>query len=318
MRISCVLQKFSMENSIIIGVDTGNRCIKTANNIFVSGVIESHNPPIQRKNVLAYDGKYYMLTQKRISYLQDKTQNDEYFALTLFAIAEELKIRRIATEAPVSMILGVGLPPSHIARLKEAFKKYFSRGKVSFTYNDDKYELVIEDVYVFSQGYAAIFNDFEEISGFKKSFVIDIGGYTTDIIQLNNGIIDPNICESINAGMIILYNNIKREIEKKYGNSPDENQIDGILDTGEETNPQFPVMDIINSSAEKYVFDLIYKLREMGVELNFSKGVFIGGGAQRLKKWIDNCDMVSNPFYVLNINANAQGYEACIEAIQSR
>ena len=43
--------------------------------------------------------------------------------------------------------------------------------------------------------------------------------------QLNNGKIDTNVCQSINAGMIILYNKIKDELENKYGIAPDENQI---------------------------------------------------------------------------------------------
>ena len=80
---------------IIIGVDTGNRCIKTVHNVFVSGINKQKAKPIQSKEVLKYNDEYYTLTKKRVNYLQDKTENDEYFALTLFGIAKELKFRGI-------------------------------------------------------------------------------------------------------------------------------------------------------------------------------------------------------------------------------
>ena len=64
---------------IIIGVDTGNRCIKTVHNVFVSGINKQKAKPIQSKEVLKYNDEYYTLTKKRVNYLQDKTENDEYF-----------------------------------------------------------------------------------------------------------------------------------------------------------------------------------------------------------------------------------------------
>lgn len=40
---------------IIIGVDTGNRCIKTVHNVFVSGINKQKAKPIQSKEVLKYN-----------------------------------------------------------------------------------------------------------------------------------------------------------------------------------------------------------------------------------------------------------------------
>ena len=83
-----------MDNQLIIGVDTGNRCIKTASQIFVAGLKQSNDRMPFTHGVMEYDNKYFMLSQKRVSYLQDKTQTDEYFILTLFAIAKELDYRK--------------------------------------------------------------------------------------------------------------------------------------------------------------------------------------------------------------------------------
>lgn len=186
---------------IIIGVDTGNRCIKTVHNVFVSGINKQKAKPIQSKEVLKYNDEYYTLTKKRVNYLQDKTENDEYFALTLFGIAKELKFRGIKpSNEAIPILLGVGLPPSHLGLYKDKFKKYFERAFIKFNYEGESYKIQIQNVIVFSQGYAAIFDDFQQISTFDKSYIVDIGGYTTDVIQLNNGKIDTNVCQSINAG----------------------------------------------------------------------------------------------------------------------
>lgn len=38
-----------------------------------------------------YRGKYYTLTDQRIPYRRDKTEDERFFILTLFAIAHEIE-----------------------------------------------------------------------------------------------------------------------------------------------------------------------------------------------------------------------------------
>ncbi|WP_083631050.1 hypothetical protein [Intestinimonas butyriciproducens] len=75
---------------MIISVDHGNKSIKTPH---CSSRPDWSNPkPARNQNRLYFwDGKYYSLTEKRISYLRDKTEDDRFFVLTLFAIAKELE-----------------------------------------------------------------------------------------------------------------------------------------------------------------------------------------------------------------------------------
>ena len=68
-----------------IAVDHGNRNIKTENQIFTSGLVESDTePPLG--DFLSYNKKYYTLSQQRIPYMRDKTKDDRFFILTLFGI----------------------------------------------------------------------------------------------------------------------------------------------------------------------------------------------------------------------------------------
>lgn len=97
---------------MLIAIDHGNKQIKTNHRTFTSGFCESVTPPPFGKDVLFYKGKYYTLSDKRIPYMRDKTADERYFILTLFAIAFELKERR-HTDETCDIELAVGLPPAH-------------------------------------------------------------------------------------------------------------------------------------------------------------------------------------------------------------
>ena len=164
------------DETVIIGVDTGNRCIKTVSTAFVSGLKTFDTQPPFMGNVLQYKGKYFAQTEDRGEYHRDKTENDDYFALTLIAIAKEIEQRKLYSERPVEVALGVGLPPSHLPSLKDKFQSYFERDGVTFVYNGRPFSIVIRDVQVFAQGYAAIFADFDQIKRHATAYIVDIGG----------------------------------------------------------------------------------------------------------------------------------------------
>ena len=77
---------------ITIPLDHGNRNMKTAEEVFTSGLVESDLKPVLGE-YLQYNGKYYSLTGERIPYMRDKTLDDRFFILTLFGIGKELERR---------------------------------------------------------------------------------------------------------------------------------------------------------------------------------------------------------------------------------
>ena len=77
---------------ITIPLDHGNRNMKTAEEVFTSGLVESDLKPVLGE-YLEYNGKYYSLTGERIPYMRDKTLDDRFFILTLFGIGKELERR---------------------------------------------------------------------------------------------------------------------------------------------------------------------------------------------------------------------------------
>ena len=75
---------------MLISIDHGNKQIKTNRRTFVAGLHESDTRPPFGQNILHYNGKYYTLSEQRIPYMRDKTVDERYFILTLFAVAFEL------------------------------------------------------------------------------------------------------------------------------------------------------------------------------------------------------------------------------------
>ena len=93
---------------MIVGIDHGYYAIKTKHVSFPSGIIKYDYEPYTMQNVLQYRGKYYVCGTGRQTLVQNKTSNDNYYLLTLAAIAEEIKNRK--AERKTEVILAVGLP----------------------------------------------------------------------------------------------------------------------------------------------------------------------------------------------------------------
>ena len=93
-----------MTEPITIGVDHGYAAMKTAHCSFPSGLAEYEHEPYTQKNVLCYDGKYYIVGSGRQPLQKDKTADENYYLLTLAAIAKEIAYRNAPTTTPV--ILG--------------------------------------------------------------------------------------------------------------------------------------------------------------------------------------------------------------------
>ena len=76
---------------MIIGIDHGYYAIKTRNCSFPAGITPcgSHEPHT-RQNVLTFGGCFFVCGSGRQPIQRDKTANDNYYLLTLAAIAQEL------------------------------------------------------------------------------------------------------------------------------------------------------------------------------------------------------------------------------------
>lgn len=87
--------------------------------------------------------------------MRSKTSNDNYYLLTMAAIAQEIRYRR--GERKTDVVLAAGLPLASFGREKKGFREYLFRKEqpLRFRYEDESYEIRIQDVKLFPQGYSA-------------------------------------------------------------------------------------------------------------------------------------------------------------------
>ena len=78
---------------IVIGIDHGFGQIKTAHTCFKAGVTIHEKEPTFKSDLLIYEGRYYTIGEEHKTFLPDKVLDQDYYILTLAAIARELRFR---------------------------------------------------------------------------------------------------------------------------------------------------------------------------------------------------------------------------------
>jgi plasmid segregation protein ParM len=84
----------NMKNKpVVIGIDHGYGNMKTAHCCFRTGILPiDGNEPVFSSDILTYDGKSYVIGQGHKEFTADKMLDQDYYLLTLTAIARELHI----------------------------------------------------------------------------------------------------------------------------------------------------------------------------------------------------------------------------------
>ena len=106
------------ETVMVIGIDHGYGNMKTATRCFPSGVARYDKEPIFQNNLLVYNGMYYQIGEEHKEFCAEKTQDEDYYVLTLAAIARELDGKGM-NQAKVH--IAAGLPLTWVATQKEEF-----------------------------------------------------------------------------------------------------------------------------------------------------------------------------------------------------
>jgi plasmid segregation protein ParM len=292
---------------MLIAIDHGNHAIKTTSDSFVSGLSEYSVKPPLASDIIEYGGRFWTLTGSRIPYMRNKTGDERFFILTLFAVARELNSRgEIPPYADID--LAAGLPPEHYSVLKAGFAKYLKREAVKFTYNGTPLCLNIRRVFVYPQGYAAVVPQSWLLRNTMRLFVVDIGAYTTDVLLLRNGKPDLEFCRSLELGVIAMNNDIIGKVSALHDMRIEDEHITAVI-RGMETILPGDVTKTVRESAARHSATIIDKLRELNVDLRSNPAVFIGGGSALFRPYIENSPMVARADFISDPKANAIGYE---------
>ena len=296
------------EQPVVFGIDHGYYNMKTKNCVFASGLTAYAHEPYTKENVLEMDGKFYVVGSARQALQKDKTAAEDYYLLTLAAIAREIEYRKMTRTAKVHIAAGLPLPS--FGRDKQKFRTYLLRDSqpVQFSYEGESYTVTIAEVSLYPQGYAAILMQ-RDLLEEPSVIAADIGGWTVDLMRLDRQIPNAASCRSLEQGLIVCLNNIAEQARRQLGISPTATQIESVL-RGD--NPSLPqrLKELIHTEARAYVQNLLSAIMESGLDVRAMPTVFMGGGASLLKRYAPAAGELCRAVILDDVCLNAKGYEA--------
>ena len=299
-----------MSDTLTIGVDHGYAAMKSAHFSFPTGLVEYDHEPYTQQNVLEYGGKFYVVGSGRQPLQKDKTLTDDYYLLTLAAVAKELACRK--ADATASVHLAAGLPLTSFGRDKKKFRAYLLRDgrPVFFRFEGSAYTVRITEVSLFPQGYAAVLTQ-PDLLNEPSVILADVGGWTVDLMRLDNRIPNAATCRSLELGMIRCLDESAEQVRRSLGLSMTAAQIESVL-CGEASSVDDNAKQIIHREADGYARRLLSAIAESGLDARAMPAVFLGGGAALLKRRVRATEGLCRPVILDDVCLNAKGYERLV------
>lgn len=299
-------QRNGITNPIVIGVDHGYGNIKTAHSCFKTGVTAYDMEPTFKANLLTYNGHYYQIGEEHKEFVAEKMLDDDYYILTLAAIARELDARGMSN---ASVHLAAGLPLTWVGKQKEAFRAYLLRNPAAdFTFRGKEYHVELVGADVFPQGFAAVAGQLRDFTG--VNMLCDIGNGTMNVMYINDcrPLEQKGFTEKFGTHQCMLA--VSERVTRLFGIVMDESTIEHALRYGSaDVDEQY--LKVIRQSVTEYVQGIFRKLREREYHPDMMRLIVVGGGSCLVKNF-GQYDPKRVTIFT-DICATAKGYEMLAE-----
>ena len=289
-------------NVKIIAVDHGYGNIKTANTVTPTGITAYETEPIFTGNILDYNGTYYRIGEGHKEFIPDKAIDEDYYLLTLMAVARELNIFSIQ-EADVH--LAAGLPLTWIRHQREEFRSYLLQNlEVSYRFNNKDYHIRFVGCSLYPQGYPAIVNRLGDLKG--TNLLADIGNGTMNILYINNKKAQESRCWTEKFGVNQCLIAAKNAILDRFGVKIEEATVEQVL-RFKAADISAPYLNCITAVARQYVADIFSTLLKYEYNPDLMRLYVVGGGGCLIR----NFGMYDESRVTIldDICATAKGYE---------
>ncbi len=159
--------------------------------------------------------------------------------------------------------------------------------------------LLIRQILVYPQAYAAVVPQAQAIRQNPRTFVVDIGGFTTDVLLLRGIQPDMQVCRSLELGVIPMSDGIIGRVSALHDIKIDDDHIADVIQ-GRSTILPDDVRETIRSTVKKsYAAGILDKLRELQVDLRATPAVFMGGGAALFRPFFEESPQVAKAEFII-------------------
>ena len=148
---------------------------------------------------------------------------------------------------------------------------------------------------LFPQGYSAIAIHPELIQNEPSVLLMDIGGWTVDLMRLDNGVPNASTCRSLELGMIRCIDETKEQIRRDIGMSVTDAQVERVL-AGKACSMDEEARSIIKSRAASTPNGFSRQPWNRGLTWKAIPVIMLGGGAAVVKGNVSEQDGLCRAF----------------------
>ena len=270
----------------------------------VVGITNMSSISLQDLNKRFYaTGMYYQIGEEHKEFCAEKTQDEDYYVLTLAAIARELDGKGMNR---ATVHIAAGLPLTWVATQKEDFQKYLLQNEsVDFTFRNKDYHVEFAGADIYPQGFAAAFYRLQDFKGINM--LVDIGNGTMNIMYINNFRPLEKKCFTEKYGTHQCVLAVRESLLKELGTVVDDLVIEQVIRTGTADIGE-KYLTVIRKAAGDYTKEIFHKLREREYNPELMRLYVVGGGGCMIQNFGEYDK--SRVTIVRDICATAKGYEA--------
>ena len=296
---------------VVIGLDHGFGQMKTAHTCFKTGVTAHDKEPTFKSDLLIYEGRYYTVGEEHKEFVPDKAQDQDYYILTLAALARELRFRGLTS---ARVWLAAGLPLTWVSEQKDSFKAYLlQKPSADFSFRGVDYHIDFAGAEVYPQGFSAVADRLNEFRG--VTILCDIGTGTMNVMYIRNGKPIPSQCYTEKYGVQQCMIAVREKLMQKFGTTVDDSVIEDVLRFGK-ADVRDKYLTAIQDCARDYAAGIMKRLREHEYNPDLMRLYVMGGGSCLIRHFVefDPARVTINS----DIHATAKGYERLAEAALRR
>ena len=141
---------------------------------------------------------------------------------------------------------------------------------------------------------------------------MDIGGWTVDLMRLDNAVPNAATCRSLELGMIRCIDEVQEQVRRDTGLSVTDAQVERVLG-GQPCSMDEQVQEIIRRQGRNYTEQLLSATLEAGFDLKAIPVVMLGGGARVVTRYVNERDRLCRVLPLLDSRVNAEGFERLAE-----
>ena len=270
----------------------------------VVGITNMSSISLQDLNKRFYaTGMYYQIGEEHKEFCAEKTQDEDYYVLTLAAIARKLDGKGMNR---ATVHIAAGLPLTWVATQKEDFQKYLLQNEsVDFTFRNKDYHVEFAGADIYPQGFAAAFYRLQDFKGINM--LVDIGNGTMNIMYINNSRPLEKKCFTEKYGTHQCVLAVRESLLKELGTVVDDLVIEQVIRTGTADIGE-KYLTVIRKAAGDYTKEIFHKLREREYNPELMRLYVVGGGGCMIQNFGEYDK--SRVTIVRDICATAKGYEA--------